>query len=522
MRILAIVSSCLSIIAGPIAFYLYINMRKKVFRHHLILLLLMCDFCKAVVLLSYPARVLLVPPAYDNINFCQVAGFFTSAFIEGADLAVLALAIHTALLIFRKQAARSEEGGLYQYRYYIYAINFLLPILMAALAFVAQNQDGYAPQITWCYLPVKPYWYRFVLSWVPRYVVMISILSIYIAIYIYVKLEYRKVIKDYKISHTHLEKQNFMARVKTIFTIKTTTITDSLEDETVDSTEHVFHKTKNYCIIIYISILRFLSHFPGFSFLDPDRFFPAQMPDSGNSNIDSAIQTFQKDSMTEFNQRRSMIERQIRSIFLYPIAYLLLWTTPFMVHILNYKHPKLFGSYYWICATASFMRPFNCVVDTTVFCIREKPWRDREERVFTKAHFTNIKAWFLRLLNSSKRQVGHNQSVIAVSNTVSSNPTTFCNKQSWELLQVRCNDGSVSGQSVNPPSYMTVQSPEGPIETTSIQHTSSKSGFPKIQPDNLNLRMSQEDGPFASTARRVEFSDGADSEGEIDLLEFLR
>ena len=115
-------------------------MRKKVFRHHLILLLLMCDFCKAVVLLSYPARVLLVPPAYDNINFCQVAGFFTSAFIEGADLAVLALAIHTALLIFRKQAARSEEGGLYQYRYYIYAINFLLPILMAALAFVAQNQ----------------------------------------------------------------------------------------------------------------------------------------------------------------------------------------------------------------------------------------------------------------------------------------------------------------------------------------------------------------------------------------------
>jgi G protein-coupled receptor GPR1 len=483
----------------------------------------MCDFGKAVVLLWYPARVLLVPPAYDNINFCQVVGFFTSAFIEGADLAVLVLAIHTALLIFRKPAARPEEGGLYRYRYYVYAINFLLPILMAALAFINKGRYGYAPLITWCYLPVKPYWYRLVLSWIPRYFVFISILSIYISIYIYVKLEYRKVVKDYKKSHTHLEKQNFTTRVKNFFTMKSCTITNSLKDETAKSRKNVPLTTKNYCMIIYTSILQFLSYFPGLSFLDPDRLLSTQISGSDNSNIDSAIRNFQKDSMAEFKQRRNMIERQIRSIFLYPIAYLFLWVTPFIVHVILYRRQGLDSSAFWICVIASFMQPFNCVVDSTVFCILEKPWRDREERVFTKAHFTNIKAWFTRLFNSNKRRMAQNQSTIITSNSVPSNSTTFCNAQCWDLSQVRCNDGSVSCQSVNPPSYMTVQSPEGPIKANSIHHPSSKGGMSKIQSYSLNSKASPEYDPFASTARRVEFSDGEEeSEGEIDLLEFLR
>lgn len=366
-------------------------MKVKVFRHHLICLLLLFDFGKAVVLLWYPARVLLVPSAYNNVNFCEVVGFFTSSFIEGADIAVLVLAIHTALLIFKKYTG--TEGGLYKYRNYVYGINFFLPLIAASLAFIDKGRHSYKPLITWCYLPVRPLWYRLVLSWVPRYIVLGSILVIYLSIYFYVKFEYRKVVNAYKQSQSYITKTNdnsnlsLFARFKNMFKTSTTR----------DNASHKTHFSAKRCAIRVASrMCQFLSNFPGLSFLEPQNLFHENK--SNPQNMEMAIQGFQKDAMANFQARRSMIERQIRTIFLYPIAYLLLWIAPFATHILQYRTDAKHSTVYWISCIAAFMQPFNCTVDTLVFCIRERPWLDHEEVIFTRKNAEIIKSWLSHLV----------------------------------------------------------------------------------------------------------------------------
>jgi G protein-coupled receptor GPR1 len=346
LRWISVSSSCLSIVFGLGAFYLYANMRMRVFRHHLILLLLLFDFGKAVVLLWYPARVLMVPSAYDNINFCDVVGFSTSALIEGADLAVLALAVHTALLTFR-HSKDQERGGLYKYRYWVCSLTVIVPLIMASLAFVNEGRKAYRPYITWCYLPIRPLWYRLALSWIPRYIIIISIIVIYISIYIYIKMQYREVRKDFRQSQRHVAVPS----------------------------QPWFQSSWNMTLL-------FLSNFPGCAFV--------REPDQRAHHLDpvdpqtAAIVEVQRTSMAEFEIRRSMIERQIRSIFVYPAAYVFLWLAPFALQCRQYYSELPNNNVFWLSALAAFMQPFNCVVDTVAFCLREKPWKNSKPQFLSE------------------------------------------------------------------------------------------------------------------------------------------
>src|ERR1700712_1876694 len=95
------------------------------------------------------------------------------------------IALHTALYIFRPRSSNGE-GGLYPYRHYAYTLWVVFPLLMASLAFI-NNSNSYVPEGTYCYLPVRPFWYRLALAWIPRYIIFIFILAIYLSIYYYVK-----------------------------------------------------------------------------------------------------------------------------------------------------------------------------------------------------------------------------------------------------------------------------------------------------------------------------------------------
>ncbi len=68
----------------------------------------------------------------------------------------------------------------------------MFSILMAALAFTGANSSSYVSQGTFCYLPVRPIWYRIALSWAPRYLILATIVLIYLAIYIYSKSTFGK------------------------------------------------------------------------------------------------------------------------------------------------------------------------------------------------------------------------------------------------------------------------------------------------------------------------------------------
>ena len=61
---------------------------------------------------------------------------------------------------------------------------------MASLAFVNPVYP-YIGMNTFCTLPVRPFWYRLALNWIPRYIILGTITLLYIVIYLHVKLKFK-------------------------------------------------------------------------------------------------------------------------------------------------------------------------------------------------------------------------------------------------------------------------------------------------------------------------------------------
>ncbi|QSZ30226.1 hypothetical protein DSL72_004748 [Monilinia vaccinii-corymbosi] len=197
LQILALTFATVSVASSFLAFYWFVRMRRS-FRHDLIMLLIQSDMFKALWFMIFPIVVFLHGPIADDSTFCQISGFFLSVGIEASGLrchyptcniSVLMVAVHSALYIFRPKSS-AGEGGLYPYRRIAYIIWIVFPLLTASLAFV-NNKEAYVTQGTNCYLPVRPFWYRLALSWIPRYIIFVTILTVYVSIYFYVRFRFR-------------------------------------------------------------------------------------------------------------------------------------------------------------------------------------------------------------------------------------------------------------------------------------------------------------------------------------------
>lgn len=79
----------------------------------------------------------------------------------------------------------NPRRGLEACRVYVNVAVFVLPVLLASLAFVTP-EAAYTSQGAFCSLPVRPLWVRLSLSWIPRYIVFITILAFTMAVYIHV------------------------------------------------------------------------------------------------------------------------------------------------------------------------------------------------------------------------------------------------------------------------------------------------------------------------------------------------
>ncbi|KAM3065788.1 G protein-coupled receptor gpr1 [Clarireedia jacksonii] len=165
------------------------------------MLLIQSDMFKALWFMVFPIVVFLHGPVDDKSDFCKISGFFLAIGMEASDIAIFMIAVHSALYIFKPRSS-GGEGGLYPYRRYAYIFWVVFPLLTASLAFL-NNRNSYVAQGTYCYLPVRPYWYRLALAWIPRYVVFLTILVVYVSIYYYVRHKFHAFEHSHSSQHSH-------------------------------------------------------------------------------------------------------------------------------------------------------------------------------------------------------------------------------------------------------------------------------------------------------------------------------
>ena len=325
------------------------------------------------------------------------------------------MAIHTALQVFRPQPTVLGQGGLYRYRYAVYAFVATVPPSMAALAFTS-NYGAYMSQGPNCSLPVRPFWHRLAISWIPRYVVLLTILALYMAIYIHAEHQFtdskifrgRLTCSVRKVSvavagtlpHDMNRHKSLKSRLTPAPTPAGTAQSSPLQTQsnepdplhiTSASTLNSF-STRHGSAATGAPLIKWANvektpHQQDFAdraeAVDGEVPGPSEPP-RGCRSPSAATQTTNDRNPSaavsqivgeEMHKKRNAIRRQLRLLFVYPVVYFVVWLIPFVQNMLNFKQsfatrpifPLLLLSY----ASVAIMG----AVDVLVFSLRERPWR---------------------------------------------------------------------------------------------------------------------------------------------------
>ncbi|KAI0097385.1 G protein-coupled glucose receptor regulating Gpa2-domain-containing protein [Nemania sp. FL0031] len=187
------VFATISVITALFAFYWFVRMRRG-FRQDLIMLLIQSDMAKTLWLIINPIFYFITKkPFGSNWAYCQVSGFFLTVTIEASDMAVLLIAIHTALFIVKRQQPGAPPG-LQPYRRIAYIAWAVVPILIAAI--VPLTGNSFVDNGPYCYLPIRPGWYNTALAWAPRYIIFGFIIATYTWLYVWVCIRFRQLGED--------------------------------------------------------------------------------------------------------------------------------------------------------------------------------------------------------------------------------------------------------------------------------------------------------------------------------------
>lgn len=441
IQICTITISSISVVSGLLFLYFYfmIHPSRRNFRHQLIFLLIFFDFIKAIAILVFSTYYYTHTDVRGSIT--TGLGWLTVFGIEGADAVIVAFAVHMALLIFNTQLNqlfsnlclrlhihldvwdtfgvfknrlfkntrnnKMSEGGLYNVRYTVIFLSFLFPILVASISFYVPNTyQGYV-YISFFRVWTGPWYF----SWTIRHVIDVTIIIIYVAIYVYVVIQFKKVSKSF--GNKGSNEPDALQQSDGTTTGKNNTI------EHRGSVYPIFGGSVWYTLFQLFSIFsaseeKFNSKSSqpstsisrGSSVADNNRLKDGKTAGinnkiengnakennetnnenpSGNDNLnyhyagienDEISKQIQlllyEDAMERFNSRKNQIMKQMKVIFIYPISYILLWLLPLINH---YQIIRLGHETMWSTFAGGFCQSLNCFVDTVVFLFREKPWQ---------------------------------------------------------------------------------------------------------------------------------------------------
>ncbi|KAF2228079.1 G protein-coupled glucose receptor regulating Gpa2-domain-containing protein [Elsinoe ampelina] len=406
----------LSVAACLLSIYWFLLMRRN-FRRTLVMLLLFSDLFKSSWFMVFPAVSLKVGGILSGSRFCDVGGFFLQAGIESCDVAILMMSIHMSLQVFNPTSGRIGPDGLYRYRNAVYAIWIFLPSFMAGLAFVRQGQGSYLSQGAFCTLPIRPFWYRLALSWIPRYLVLAYITVTAIRIYLHVGAGFTVFAREVD-SASRTEPSTVDRSVS-----RRSMVVPQMRRAASYVSEHIpvpflqhpeparrpsdgYHQEddsqEGYSMQ---SSPTKTSHKPSRDSLSPDA--AAQMvshfqrPRQGSHMTNMTAMTTASSNVIDYgaaqilpgstasggplvniistadctaNARRRAIQRQTRLLFIYPCVYMIFMVIPFVQHCFTYSDYFAQHPVFAIQILAPICYAIMGFADCMVFCWREKPW----------------------------------------------------------------------------------------------------------------------------------------------------
>ncbi|KAI8270478.1 hypothetical protein K4K58_009813 [Colletotrichum sp. SAR11_239] len=428
--------AALSFASVTLAFYWFSRMRRS-FRHDLIMLLMSSDMLKSLWFIIFPIADFRNGPIPSSSSFCQASGFFLSVGIEASDIAVVLIALHTAIYIFRPRYS-GRQSGLYPHRRIAFAVFILLPLLMASLAFI--NSPGYANNGEYCYLPVRPEWTRLALSWVPRYMILLTIVALYAYIYTYVTLRIRRFGRLSAMRRANIELIH--SRQKIQWNWPTYGNEDGRIPEQDESVEHpsfdpstsplsatfepITPPPQSYIRRDTIDLSPSYNYHPhrhSFSTYGHPPHSPTTARAKSLANIWSILRrgtTLDSDADhnatpflfhpamdgTGMAKTRDKIRRQLRLLFVYPLVYILIWAVPFVAHVMRWDNPEQAGPFAVVLLSLVSLS-IQGLVNACLFCAVEKPWIDR------RAKYRRTPSKLRRDKDEARQRVGRRTSSLA-------------------------------------------------------------------------------------------------------------
>ena len=193
-------------------------------------------------------------------------------------------------------------------------------------------------QGTFCYLPPRPIWYRLALAWIPRYLILCTILGIYLAVYLYTKSKFgdfdanfstNSLASEDTTQHTRTDRQqswplpSLDGADDCKIVGSSTEINSPILASPIASrraTEAEIYLSKSYEPVSGPPA-RLINRTPTLLEALRDR----TLISAGNKRAESSANA-------ALRQRHKAIKRQLRYLFVYPLVYLAMWIPAFVNH----------------------------------------------------------------------------------------------------------------------------------------------------------------------------------------------
>ncbi|KAL1303565.1 hypothetical protein AAFC00_006934 [Neodothiora populina] len=436
IQIVAVSFAAVSVFACLITLYWFLLMKRN-FRRSLILNLILSDTLKSIWYLVFAAVSLQMGAIKTSSDFCQANGFLLQAAIESCDVAILLISVHMYLQIFSSTSKLFGHDGLYRFRHTALAVYVLWPILSASLAFV-NDQSGYVSNGPFCTLPIRPFWYRLALTWIPRYLIWIYVMFVVVRIYVHVGSGFSVFATpgDQFSSNDVALKSEDLATT-TPRTTKAKGLPGSFDsddtadwsaghgdvspgevdrqrldvpemnwavpsfaqapggpapgpngpepgtesrrgsrvafrhDSTMNTENHPFAELKRNAP----NVAATYSFRYNAGDVSPEGVHPLAPIQEVRTDAPGAPECDQISEDTPLKKRRRAIQRQLRLLFIYPVAYMIMWAIPFVYHSMNYSNYYARHPVYGLALVAAICQCSLGAVDCIIFGFREKPWR---------------------------------------------------------------------------------------------------------------------------------------------------